>query len=204
MFGSARGCEVFVISADGWCYLSRKSMAMRKLIATMILALVGSTCWAQEAPPEPTAQHKILAKEVGKWEGVMKMYMDPSSPPMEMPVSETNVLLDGGLWLLSEFEAGPFKGRGQFGYDPDKKKFVGTWLDNQTMSMSIMEGTYDEKTGEFTYHSSMKNPATGADTPTKQVSKFVNENQREFVMYMQNADGKTWDKSMEISYKKKK
>ncbi|MBL8889024.1 MAG: DUF1579 domain-containing protein [Planctomycetaceae bacterium] len=177
---------------------------MRKWFAMVFLVLVGSTCWAQDAAPEPTAQHKILAKEVGQWEGVMKAYMDPNGPPMEMSVVETNVLLDGGLWLLSEFDAGPFKGRGQFGFDPDKKKFIGTWLDNQTTALSLMEGTYDEKTGELTYLSTVKNPATGADTPTKQISKFVNDNQREFVAYMQNADGKTWDKWMEISYKRKK
>lgn len=177
---------------------------MRKLIATMILAMVGSTCWAQGPAPEPTEQHKMLAKEAGEWEGVMKMHCDPSGPPMETPCTETNVLLDGGLWLLSEFEAGPFKGRGQYGYDPDKKKFVGTWVDNQSSALFLMEGTYDETTGELTYLSTMKNPATGADTPTKLVAKFINDDQKQFAIYMQNADGENWDKTMGISYTRKK
>lgn len=175
---------------------------MRRICAFVVLAFINASCWAQDAAPDPLPQHKLLAKEVGKWEGVMKMYVDPTGEPMEMPVTESNTLLDGGLWVISEFEAGPFKGRGQFGYDPDKKKFVGTWLDNQTMALGILEGTYDEKTGELTYLTKAKNPATGKDTPTKQVGKVVDANNRTFVAYMQNEDGKTWDKWMEISYKR--
>jgi hypothetical protein len=176
---------------------------MKRVLATIVLLLISAPGWAQDAAPEPLPQHKLLAKEVGEWEGVMKMYVSPDGPPIEMSVTESNKMLDGGLWVISEFEAGPFIGRGHFGYDPDKKKFVGSWLDNQTMSLGILEGSYDEKTGEITYLSNAKSPATGKNVPTKQVGKVIDENHRTFVAYIQNADGKSWDKWMEISYKRK-
>ncbi len=164
-----------------------------------------SNCWGQGAAPEPLPQHKMLAREVGQWEGVMKMYAGgPDAPPIEMPVVETNTLMEGGLWVISEFETGPFKGRGQFGYDPEKKKFVGTWIDNQTMALGILEGTHNDTTGETTYLSTVKNPTTGKDVSTKQVGKIVDDNHKSFVAYMQADDGKNWDLWMEISYTRQK
>lgn len=158
---------------------------------------------AQEAAPEPTEQHQLLAAEAGEWTGEMKVFMaGPDADPVVMPAKETNVMMDTGLWLISEFESGPFKGRGQFGYDPAKKKFVGTWIDNQTMALGIMEGTYDSKTGELTYLSEMLNPASGKMEPTKSVGKFVDKDTRQFVMYMQAPDGKGWNRWMEIHYRR--
>ncbi len=126
------------------------------------------TAPAQDAAPQPTAEHKMLAQEAGQWMGEMKMFINgPDADPVVMPCSEKNVMMDTGLWLISEFESGPFKGHGQFGYDPEKKKFVGSWIDNQTSSLGIMEGTHDAKTNETTYLSKMMNPATGKMEPSK-------------------------------------
>ncbi|APZ95133.1 DUF1579 domain-containing protein [Fuerstiella marisgermanici] len=160
---------------------------------------------AQNAPPEPTEHHKILAREVGTWEGEMKMYTaGPDADPVKVPVVEKNVMMDTGLWLISEFEAGPFKGHGVFGYDPDQEKFVGSWVDNMSTSIGSMKGTHDSKTGETTYFSNAKDPTTGKMGRTKNVGKMLDDDTRSFVMYMQGADGKSWVKWMEISYKRKK
>ena len=160
---------------------------------------------AQDAAPEPTAEHEMLALEAGQWTGEMKMFINgPDADPIVMPCAESNVMMDTGLWLISQFEAGPFKGHGQFGYDPARKKFVGSWIDNQTPSLGIMEGTHDAATGETTYLSKMMNPATGKMEPSKSVSKMIDKDTRHFVMYMKAATGDGWTKSMEINYKRKK
>ena len=44
-----------------------------------------------------------------------------------------------------------FEGRGQFGYDPAKKKYVGTWIDSMSPTLRVLEGTYDAKTKTLTY-----------------------------------------------------
>ena len=52
--------------------------------------------------------------------------------------------MTGGLWVLSKFEGDfggmKFEGRGQFGYDPIKKKYVGTWIDSMSPTLSVLEG----------------------------------------------------------------
>ena len=52
----------------------------------------------------------------------------------------------GGLWVASTFQGDfggmTFEGRGQFGYDPAKKKYVGTWID----SMSPASASWREPT----------------------------------------------------------
>ena len=53
-------------------------------------------------------------------------------------------MLAGGLWLISTFEGefggAKFEGRGQFGYDASKGKYVGTWIDSMSPNMSLLEG----------------------------------------------------------------
>lgn len=175
------------------------------IVAVVSLISSSSVLVAQQAPPEPTEAHRQLQKEVGMWEGEMKFWPNgPDSDPITMPVTEKNVMMDTGLWLITDFESGPFKGHGVFGYDPAKKKYVGTWVDNQTPSLSLMEGTHDEKTGETTYTSSMLNPATGKMEPTKSVGKMIDSDNKHFAMFMKSATGDGWTKSMEISYRRKK
>ena len=60
---------------------------------------------------------------------------------------EKNRLLEGGLWIISDYVAElgsmKFEGHGIIGYNPEKKRYVGTWVDNMTPMISPMEGTYD-------------------------------------------------------------
>lgn len=101
---------------------------------------------ATQDMPQPGEYHRMLQKDVGTYEGTMTMSM----PGMELepaPAKETIRPL-GGFWTISHFECEymgmPMQGQGVMGYDPDKKKFVGTWIDSFTPSLSVMEGEYDE------------------------------------------------------------
>jgi hypothetical protein len=55
----------------------------------------------------------------------------PGAPPQSSRGVIVNRLVCGGLWLVSEFhnETTGFDGHGIFGYDVQKKKYVGTWID---------------------------------------------------------------------------
>ncbi len=152
--------------------------------------------------PKPTKQHELMKKDVGKWTAEMKMYMAPDAPPMVMPATEVNTMMENDLWLLSEFESGPYKGRGQFGYDPIKKKHVGTWIDNMSTQMGIMEGDYNKETGELVMYSTMYDPETESTYKTKSVTKYNGDDAKEFVMYRQDVKSGEWVKSMEINYKR--
>ena len=56
------------------------------------------------APFRPMAEHKVLAEEAGTWDATVKTFMaGPSAPPTISKGTETNRLMTGGLWLLSDF-----------------------------------------------------------------------------------------------------
>ena len=139
----------------------------------------------------------MLKQEVGVWDAEMLMWMQgPDAEPMMMPAVETNRML-GEMWVMSEFESGPFKGVGQFGYDPMKKKFIGTWVDNMNPFLQTMEGDIEDN-GDRVMYSEGYNPESKKMEKMKSVGRTINENQREFRMYRKVGD--EWVKSMEIRY----
>ena len=84
---------------------------------------------AQFSPPEVTKQHEVLKQDVGVWDAEMKLWMAPGQEPMTSKGVERNRMM-GGLWLISSFTVDlggeTFQGRGQFGYDSKKGKYIGT------------------------------------------------------------------------------
>jgi hypothetical protein len=178
------------------------------ILAALAVVSLAGVARGQEGfePPKPTKEHKELESEVGTWDATVKTWIDPSGDPMESKGVETNKLMPGGLWLLSEFKGDfggmAFEGRGQTGYDPHKKKFIGTWIDSMTNGMMVMEGTYDEKSHTMTFTGTMFDEMRKADTKFKMVSVAKDENTRVATMY--TVDGGKEVKNMEITYKKRK
>ena len=171
---------------------------MRAVVPVLLICLVGSVCFAQQ-PPQPTEAHKYLTKDEGVWKGTMKLFM-PGQDPIAMPVKETNKMFGNGLWLLSEFDAGPFQGRGQFGYDSQKKKYTGTWIDNMNPYMSVMEGDFDVEKMQMVMQFKGMDTATGKLQDMKSVMTMQGEDKRTFVMYAKN--GGDWQKAFEIDYER--
>ena len=165
-----------------------------------LLVLAFTLTAAAQAMPEPTEHHKVFENDPGTWNGIMTMTMPGSTTPVSMSGKEVNRLIDGGIWLLSEFEMGPFKGHGQIGYDTAQKKYVGTWVDNSSTHLNVMEGTYDKKTKALTMTFRGIDPASGEAVDMKSVGTRQDKNTRNFVMYSKR-DGK-WVESFSIAYKR--
>lgn len=186
-------------------------MKMRSVMAALtglvILSVAFSSAVAQPPTPEVTKEHKVLKKDVGVWEAEMKIWMEgPDKEPLVTKGVERARAV-GDYWVVSTFEGDmggqPFVGHGQMGYDPAKKKFIGTWIDSMSTSLAQMDGTYDESTQELTMVMTMLDPATNKDTKAKTVSKYVDDNTRQFTMYMETPGvGDGWMKSMEVTYKR--
>jgi hypothetical protein len=160
--------------------------------------------------PKPTAEHKILASDEGTWDAVIKTYMGgPDAEPAVSKGSEVYTVLPGGLWVLSQFKGEfggmPFEGRGQFGYDPLKKKYVGTWIDSTSPNLSVLEGDYDAKTKTLTYEGDGVDPASKAKFHQKMVTTAKDDSTRVFTLYMKMAaTGDKEVKFMEITYTRRK
>ena len=160
--------------------------------------------------PKPTAEHKVLAADAGAWDAVIKTYMGgPGAEPMTSKGTEVNTVLPGGLWVLSEFKGDfggmPFEGRGQFGYDPLKKKYVGTWIDSLSPTLSVLEGSYDAGSKTMTYVGDGVDPNTKSKYTQRMVTTTKDDGTRVFSLYMKMAEtGDKEVKFMEITYTRKK
>ena len=153
--------------------------------------------------PQPGPEHEMLKKDVGTWDATVEMFM-PGAPPSVSKGTETVTML-GGFWQLSEFKSEmmgqPFEGRGTTGYDPAKKKYVGTWVDTMTPGYYTVEATYDAATKTMTGTMEGPRPDGGVTrVKTKETTEWKDADTRVFTMYA--PDGKA--PVMRISYKRRK
>lgn len=120
---------------------------------SLVLCSLAAISQAQELPqlPAPEKEHQWLQKFVGEWTTQSKAEMGPNLPPMECAGTISSRMI-GELWVLNEMKgdlAGTtMVGIQTIGYDPGKKKYVGTWVDSMVNHMWHYEGTVD-KTGKI-------------------------------------------------------
>lgn len=174
-------------------------------------SLASSALLAQEGPPvqKPLPEHKIVATSEGTWDATIRMFAaGPDAEPTLSKGTEVNEVMPGGLWLLSkfygEFGGMKFQGRGQFGYDPVKKKYTGTWLDSTSTVLSVLEGEYDPKTKTMTYVGDGYEPTQKAKFTQKMVTQTKDDGTRLFTLYMKFEGQPAEVKFMEISYTRRK
>jgi hypothetical protein len=113
------------------------------------------------------------------------------------------VTMMGGFWQLTEFKSEmmgqPFEGRGATGYDPTRKKYVGTWVDTMTPGYYTTEGAYDAAAKTMT--ATMEGPdPSGAVTRSRTTTEWKDPDTRVFTIY--GPDGKAV--GMRITYKRRK
>jgi hypothetical protein len=150
-------------------------------------------------------EHKILQKDVGTWDAVVKVWPMEGAQAMESKGTETNELLPGGLWLVTRFEGEvigiPFVGTGASGYDPKEKKYISTWADTMTPYLMITKSDYDKETRTMTGIAETRDPYTGEQHNLKIVARYNDDDTRTMEMHRTGEGG--W-KVMEIQYKRKK
>lgn len=117
-----------------------------------------------QEPMKPAKEHRMVMSGVGEWEGSLFMSIPGMDEPMEMPCAES-VKAVGEFWTTSEFTGNfggaEFIGASTMGYDPMKKKFIGTWIDNQNPFMATMEGAWDAEKKAIVMHYDMYDTETG-------------------------------------------
>ena len=128
-------------------------MKRQSLISLLWVLLAGSGVTAQDAAtqpalhaPQPVEQHQWLEQFAGEWTTESKAMMGENQPPMECTGTLSARML-GGFWVVNEMKgemAGQtIIGLQTIGYDPDKQKYVGTWVDSMTSFMWQYIGQVD-------------------------------------------------------------
>jgi hypothetical protein len=161
---------------------------------------------APPAPPKPGPEHEHLKKAAGVWDATVEMSEAPGKPPAVSKGTETSAMIAGGLWLVTDFKSEmmgqPFEGHGVSGYDPAKKKYVGTWVDSWSSSVGVSEGSFDPATKKETSFMDMVDPA-GKPTKMKMEVEWKDDDTRVFTMWGPGPDGKPFP-GLKITYKRRK
>ena len=156
---------------------------------------------------EPQKEHKWLHKLLGEWDLEAE-----AGEPGESPVKTTgteSVRSLGGLWIVAEGE-GEMPGGGTgtslmtLGYDPQKKRYVGTWVGSMMTHLWLYEGSLDAGKKVLTLDSngpSMKGDGTMAKY--QDVIEFKSDDHRVLTARVQGEDG-SWQEFMTAHYRRRK
>ncbi|MCB9903381.1 MAG: DUF1579 family protein [Planctomycetes bacterium] len=174
-------------------------------VSAISVAAVRPALLFPQEMPKPTEQHKMLMKSVGTWEGTLTMSM-PGMPTEGVAAKEV-VTAFGPFWTTSHFTCDfmgmPFEGSGLMGYDPNKEKYLGTWIDNMSPALAVMEGELDEESGKLTMHYEAINMMTGEMTPHSNVMT-MGENSYTLEFYMGEGDEAMHTMTIEMKRKMEK
>ncbi len=154
---------------------------------------------------KPSPEHAILKKDVGTWD--IDITMGSGAAKAQSKGTETVRML-GSFWSISDMKydymGQPVQSHGTIGYDPDKKRFVGSWHESSSPNLTTMTGKWDAKTNKLTMIMKGKDPA-GKNTRFKSITTYIDENTKTFEFFMLKEGSKTeFMKAMEMKYSRRK
>lgn len=157
---------------------------------------------------EPQQEHQWLQKLVGEWTYEVEMVMKPGEPPVKQEGTESVRSL-GGLWILAEGHGempgcGPATTFMTLGYDPQKQRFVGSWIGSMMTQMWVYEGALDEAGNVLTLDT--EGPSMAGDgkmAKYQDVVEIKSADHRILASQVLGDDGK-WNRFMTAHYRRKK
>ncbi|CAN5852880.1 DUF1579 domain-containing protein [soil metagenome] len=157
---------------------------------------------------EPQKEHQWLQKLVGEWTYESDCGMGPGRPPEKFRGTE-RVRSLGGLWILAEGQ-GEMPGGGAMttmmtlGYDPQKKRYLGTFVASMMTHLWLYDGALDAAERALTLDT--EGPDMAAEekmTKYKDVIEWKNDDHRVMTSHMLGDDGK-WRGFMTANYRRVK
>ncbi len=157
---------------------------------------------------EPQKEHEWLQRLVGEWSYEAECSMGPGQPPAKARGSE-RVRSVGGVWVVAEGE-GEMPGGGTattiitIGYDPQTKRYVGTWIGSMMARLWVYDGALDAAERVLTLESDGPHMAIeGKTTKYRDVIELASDDHRVFTSHMLGDDGK-WQHFMTTHYRRNK
>lgn len=179
---------------------------LRITLAIAVLFAAASQLAAQDfpAPPKPTMEHEWLKQFVGEWD------TDNEASFGEQKITctgkQTSHML-GDYWVVNDGEMTPMgmtmKSLQAIGYDPAKKKFVGTFISSGDGTFWIYEGTLDKAGKKLTLEADGSNMLTGKMTKFRDAYEMKSPDHIVMTGEMLGDDGK-WITFMTGNLKRKK
>lgn len=167
------------------------SLAVGVLLATSALVA------AQPPEVKPGPEHKRLGAMVGNWNATVK------TQGQESHAQSVNRWGPGHLFVLQnftgEFGGQKFEGHGITGYDTNKKKYMGVWVDSMSPGLMTTEGTFDEASKTYTEHGEGIGP-DGKPFKMKMTTEHPDKDSMVFKMY----DVKDGNESLQMTIEYKR
>lgn len=157
---------------------------------------------------EPQKEHQWLQQFVGNWTYESEGMCGPDQAPVKSTGRE-KVRSIGGLWIISEGE-GEMPGGGlantlmTLGYNPVKKRFVGTWLGSMMTHLWIYDGSLDPTGKVLTLNT--EGPSFTSESKLaqyKDVFELASPDHRILTSHSLGDDGK-WTQFMTAHYRRTK
>jgi hypothetical protein len=156
---------------------------------------------------DPQKEHQWLHRLLGEWLLEAEMTMEPGKPPARFTGTESVRSL-GGHWILAEGQ-GEMPGGGTMtslmtlGYDPQKQRFVGTWIASAMTHLWVYEGQLDVAERVLTLDTEGPSMAGGGKLAKfKDVSELKSDDHRVLTSHILGDDG-VWRAFMTATYRRK-
>jgi len=165
------------------------------ILTACVLLTACSATHGQDVPAFPGAEkeHEWLKQFVGEWESETEATMGPGQPVMKGKGTMKSRML-GDLWIVSDVTAdmgGTMNAVQTIGYDAEKKRYVGTWVDSMMNYMWKYEGTVDETGKKLILEAEGPNFMTGGTlTKFRDAYEFKSPDHIVATSSMQGEDGK--------------
>lgn len=167
---------------------------------------MGEVDTQHEMPPaEPQAEHRWLQRLVGEWE-YESSWTDESGSTHTVRGTET-VRPIGDLWVMLEGR-GEMPGGGEavtvmtLGFDPQKRRFVGTWIGSMMTWLWIYEGQLEGDTLAL-QSEGPDMTKQGATARYKDVVVLTDDDHRTLTGNMQGPEG-SWVPMMTAHYRRRR
>lgn len=180
---------------------------MKAAILLLLCGLVISPAAprAQNAA-KPATPETWLKQLSGVWEAKSEMTMSPGGAKMTSTSTERVRIV--GAWMIAEhgiqMAGTPMTGIMTVCFDPDKKKFVGTWIDSMSTYMWNYEGSLDASGKKLTLEAEGPNPmAAGKMSKFRDAIEIRGKDHKVFTSSILGDDGKWFTFQTSLSQRKK-
>jgi hypothetical protein len=158
---------------------------------------------------QPEKEHQWLQKLVGEWTYEVEASMGPDKPVEKFTGSESARMI-GDLWVQCEGRGQMCDGNGTavtvmtIGYDPEKRRFVGTWIGSMMTHLWIYDGELNASESALSLNAEGPDfSAEGKMGKFKDVIEFKSDDHRVLSSHMLGEDG-TWHEFMTANYHRTK
>jgi hypothetical protein len=187
---------------------------MKRIMSSKLGLAIGLVLWMAavcrgQAPEmaQPTKEHKLLEQFAGEWDTKAETIPAPGQEAIKCEGTESAKMI-GGFWLVSHGDGSmmgmPVGSVLTIGYDPAKKKYVGTFLCSMDSTLWKYEGSMDQSGKKLTLETEGPSPMD----PTKiakfrEILELKDKDHKAFTSFMQDENGK-WVEIVKMGYERKK